>query len=88
MFELEVKWIVLKLRLFNWFDRVRKKKWCSYHGYSCPDLKNCPYKKYDEPQDFKECIYCSGLGFIREINGYFSCPICKGKGSWVIEKVI
>jgi len=57
---------ILELKLKSFIDQyVLRKKWCSYHGYSCDGTRTiypfkrksytrkCDAKKYDKPQECK-----------------------------------
>ncbi len=53
IFWLEWK-IKIKIELF-FYQYILRKKWCSWHGYSC-NLK-CKYPKYDKPIEFNETMF-------------------------------
>lgn len=43
------KTYLVDMKLYLFWCKITRKKWCTYYGYSCKD-KNCTYKHLDEPR--------------------------------------
>lgn len=81
------------MTIYLWWCKLIKKKWCTYHGYSCKD-KNCTYEKLDKPRELKFhdlvpgtiCEYCGTEIATVQVNNpnwqedkmnWDVCPVCK-----------
>lgn len=67
MFKREMQFYLMKLTVENWFyENISLKKWCSQHGWHCPDTEKCEYESYNEPQPIKNGFFPNEIPPLKE----------------------